>query len=79
MVEEIVTVGEQPTKARRRAPRPSAEGEDLRDVAESLGDRLDTRVSLTMGRSKGRMTIEFAGREDLDRIVDILTRGGTAT
>ena len=48
-------------------------------MAESLEDHLDTRVSLTMGRAKGRVTIEFAGRADLDRIFEILTRGGTAT
>ena len=79
MVEEIVAVGEQPARVRRRAPRPAADREDLRDMAESLGDHLDTRVSMTMGRSKGRVTIEFAGREDLDRILEILTGGGSAT
>ncbi len=32
-----------------------------------------------MGKAKGRVTIEFAGREDLDRILDVLVGPGTAT
>jgi len=78
-VEEIVAVGEQPTRGRPRQRRPPAQSEDLRGVADALGDRLDTRVQVTMGRTKGRVTIEFAGQEDLARIVEILTPGGTAT
>jgi ParB family chromosome partitioning protein len=78
-VEEIVAVGERPVRGRPRQRRPSAQSEDLRGVADALGDRLDTRVQVTMGRTKGRVTIEFAGQEDLARIVEILTRGGTTT
>ena len=78
MVEEIVTLGEQPTKAREgpadRQPRRGSQ-----EVAESLCDSLDTRVQVTMGRSKGRVTIEFAGREDLNRILDVLDSDGTST
>lgn len=72
-VEEIVALGEHGTK---RAPRskepvePSAVAETLQ---RNLGDRLDTRVVITEGRSKGRIVIEFAGAEDLARITDLLT------
>jgi ParB family chromosome partitioning protein len=48
-------------------------------VADNLADRLDTRVHLTMGKVKGRVTIEFAGREDLDRILSVLTGDRTST
>jgi ParB family chromosome partitioning protein len=48
-------------------------------VADVLADRLDTRVQVTMGKSKGRVTIEFAGREDLERILEVLTSPRTPT
>jgi ParB family chromosome partitioning protein len=48
-------------------------------VAEALADRLDTRVQVSMGRAKGRVTIEFAGADDLARIVDLLGGPGTPT
>ncbi len=79
-VEEIVATGgvatqaERPRRARRRAPTPGRES-----YAESLGDRLDTRVQVSMGRVKGKVTIEFAGVEDLDRIMSILDADGTQT
>lgn len=75
-VEEVVALGEHGTK---RAPRakeavePSAVAESLQ---QELGDRLDTRVVVTEGRNKGRgkgrIVIEFAGADDLERIADLL-------
>jgi len=78
-VEEIVSVGEKPTRERRRRPRATSHHDGLQELADDLADHLDTRVQVTMGRAKGRVTIEFAGREDLERILDVLGRPGTAT
>jgi len=79
-VEEIVAVGgDGPTRLRPRRPRRTSSDHDLQELADILADRLDTRVQLTMGKVKGRVTIEFAGREDLERILDVLGRPGTAT
>jgi ParB family chromosome partitioning protein len=67
-----VAVAEGPTKkppARRRA-RPHAPA--LTDLAERLSDRFDTRVKVDIGRSKGKITIEFATVDDLERIVGII-------
>lgn len=71
-VEEIVAVGDVPRGRRPRTPRAQVADEGLADIAEELADHLDTRVQVSMGRTKGRVTIEFAGREDLTRIVDIV-------
>lgn len=79
MVEEIVTLGGEPTKERTRRPRRTASSEGLEELAEVLADRLDTRVQVSMGRVKGKVTIEFAGREDLERILDVLTNPETPT
>ena len=43
-------------------------------AAELLGDYLDTRVSVEMGKGKGKIVIEFAGSEDLARIVDLIEK-----
>ena len=40
----------------------------LKELADSLSDRLDTRVSVELGKQKGKITIEFATLEDLERI-----------
>ena len=53
---------------RSRRPVPPALGE----IAERLSDRFDTRVKVDMGRAKGKVTIEFASMDDLERIVQVL-------
>ena len=73
-LEEIVAVGdgrdEEAEAVRFRARRPTAPG--LADLNERLSDRLDTRVKVTLGKSKGRIAIEFASLADLERIVGII-------
>jgi ParB family chromosome partitioning protein len=44
----------------------------LDELAERLGDLLDTRVRVQIGQSKGKVVIEFASVDDLNRIVGIL-------
>ncbi len=56
----------------RRHRRPVARG--LVEIADRLSDRFDTRVKVDMGRSKGKVTIEFGSLEDLDRIVQVIDR-----
>jgi ParB family chromosome partitioning protein len=74
--EELVTLGErdQPTPTRRGPREPS---ERARVLAENLTDRLDTRVRVDAGRSRGRIVIEFASEDDLVRIAALL-EGGSA-
>jgi ParB family transcriptional regulator, chromosome partitioning protein len=68
-VEEIVAVGEGKS-ARPRGPHMSKPvAPRLADIAAALSDRLDTRVKVDLGRSKGKVTIEFASIDDLERIV----------
>jgi ParB family chromosome partitioning protein len=66
--EELVALGETGSHepARRRAPRPTPEA--AAEVAERLSDHLDTRVRVEMGRSRGKIVIEFATIDDLHRL-----------
>jgi ParB family chromosome partitioning protein len=57
-----------PTAARR--PKPHAPG--LTELAERLSDRFDTRVKVDIGQRKGRIVIEFATVDDLERIVGMI-------
>lgn len=58
-----------PAPARRRS-KPVAPA--LGDLADKLSDRFDTRVKVDIGRNKGKITIEFATVDDLERIVEII-------
>lgn len=61
-----------------RAPKPQAGARRayLDEVAERLGDRLDTRVRVTLGARKGQITIDFATIQDLNRILEEVGESG---
>ncbi|WP_018349186.1 ParB/RepB/Spo0J family partition protein [Longispora albida] len=73
VTEELVSLGVQETKkaspaARRAVPRAPA----LSELAEKLCDRFDTKVKVDLGKRKGKITIEFATVDDLERIVGVI-------
>ena len=53
-------------------PQPGARRAYLDEVATKLGDRLNTRVAITLGARKGQVKIEFASIQDLNRILSDL-------
>ena len=70
-LEEIVAVGDgQRPQERVVRRKPVAPG--LAELADRLSDRLETRVKVDLGRTKGKITVEFASMEDLRRIVDVM-------
>lgn len=82
-VEELVAVGWSDPEAEAaarvrpaRGRRPDAPA--LRAVAEALSERLDTRVSVAMGRRKGTLTVDFASVDDLARILTLLDADAAA-
>jgi ParB family chromosome partitioning protein len=74
-VEEIVAVGDVPTKpsGARSARRPVAPG--LTDLSARLSDHFETRVKVDLGRNKGKIVVEFASLDDLERIVEMMAPG----
>ncbi|AIE82967.1 ParB/RepB/Spo0J family partition protein [Actinotignum schaalii] len=71
-VEEIVALGDESTPASVRRVRVKRYENELTSVATQLGDRLNTRVKVDMGRTKGTMRIDFGSLEDLNRILAVL-------
>jgi ParB family chromosome partitioning protein len=45
----------------------------LLELEELLGDHLETRVKISMGASRGKVVVEFATLEDLERIYRRMT------
>ncbi|MGQ4382117.1 ParB/RepB/Spo0J family partition protein [Streptomyces sp. SAS_270] len=77
-VEEIVTLmGSRPQTAQRsKGPRAGTRlSPALSDLATRLSDRFETRVKVDLGQKKGKITVEFASMEDLERILGSLAPG----
>ncbi len=73
-VEELVAIGPDDAprqRSVRAARRPTAPG--LRRLADHLSDLFETRVKVEMGQRKGKIVVEFATPEDLERIVKAMT------
>ncbi|GHB03344.1 ParB/RepB/Spo0J family partition protein [Streptomyces termitum] len=77
-VEEIVRVmaSEQPTVVKPKTPRAGARVSPVfSHLAHRLSDRFETRVKVDLGKQKGKIVVEFASVEDLDRILTTLAPG----
>ncbi|GEP26223.1 MULTISPECIES: ParB/RepB/Spo0J family partition protein [Cryobacterium] len=57
-------------------PLPGRRQGHLDEIAEHLGDRLDTRVKINLGARKGQITVDFATIGDLNRILTVLGEPG---
>jgi ParB family chromosome partitioning protein len=72
-VEEIVALGGEGGAARKtRRPRAGLRNEALDELAGRLSDRFETRVKVDLGKSRGKLTVEFASVQDLNRILSTL-------
>lgn len=66
----------QPSAGKTPKPTPGARRAYLDEVAGKLGDRLNTRVRISLGARKGQVTIDFASIQDLNRILEELGEEG---
>ncbi|OII60771.1 chromosome partitioning protein ParB [Streptomyces sp. CC53] len=77
-VEEIVTLMASEPHKRPKARGPRAGGRvspALSELATRLSDRFETRVKVDLGQKKGKIVVEFASMDDLDRILGTLAPG----
>ncbi len=76
-LEEVVATGggastADPTAAPVAVRSGSVVAPRLQDLAHRLSERYDTRVKVDLGKRKGRIVVEFASLDDLERIVDMM-------
>ncbi len=71
-VEELVTLGEHRDRAPRRRHQSKIVAPKAKDLADRLSDHFETRVKVELGRTKGKIIIEFATVDDLERIVALI-------
>jgi ParB family chromosome partitioning protein len=70
-VEEIVSTGAAKLKS-GSVKRGKILAPRLKEISDQLSDTLDTRVSVELGKQKGKIVIEFATMEDLERITKLI-------
>ncbi|WUH99363.1 ParB/RepB/Spo0J family partition protein [Spirillospora sp. NBC_00431] len=69
-LEELIALREvDEPKAPRQGRRKKPVAPGLKELADRLSDRYETKVRVDMGRNKGKIVVEFATLEDLDRII----------
>jgi ParB family chromosome partitioning protein len=70
-VEEIVSTGAAKLKS-GSVKRGKILAPRLKEISDQLSDTLDTRVNVELGKQKGKIVIEFATMEDLERITKLI-------
>ncbi len=72
--EELIALGEDAAQPEmRRRPRAGAHSAALDQLGTRLSDQFDTKVKVSLGQRKGRINIEFASVQDLNRILELLS------
>ncbi|MBF6233980.1 ParB/RepB/Spo0J family partition protein [Nocardia farcinica] len=73
--EEAVTLANREPDSAATPPAPKRKPihmPGLQDVAEKLSNSFDTRVTVSLGKRKGKIVVEFGSVEDLERIVGLM-------
>jgi len=73
--EELVSLhnsGHGTKKPARQMTKPRITAPGVSELADKLSDAFETRVRVELGRRKGKITVEFASIDDLERIVGVM-------
>jgi len=70
--EEIISSGAPKGQSAKKPKQTKSASPELQEIAERIGDALDTRVSIQGSAKKGTIVIEFGGAEDLKRLTKAL-------
>ena len=71
-VEEIIAIAKPGGKSKKSGSAKKSSPE-LKELGETLGDVLDTRVRIESAGGKGEIIVEYSGAEDLQRLVKLIT------
>jgi ParB family chromosome partitioning protein len=67
-----LAANEAPAKPARSAPTRRFTAPAITELADRLADTFETRVRVELGRRKGKITVEFASVDDLERIIALM-------
>ncbi len=70
--EELIALGSAGTKVSGKKAKPRSSGK-YQELVEKLEDALDTRVHIQAGKAGGKIVIEYADGQDLQRIVGVIS------
>ena len=73
-LEELVTLGDHGGRTPRQRRQSRMVAPKAKDLADRLSDHFETRVKVELGRTKGKIVIEFATVDDLERIVGLIEK-----
>lgn len=71
-VEEIIAISK-PSSGKKKSGTAKKQSPELKEIAETLGDVLDTRVRIEAGGGKGEIIVEYSGAEDLQRLIKLIS------
>jgi ParB family chromosome partitioning protein len=71
--EEIISSGAPKGQSTKKPKGTKSASPELQEIADTIGDALDTRVTIQGSAKKGTIIIEFAGAEDLKRITTAIS------
>jgi ParB family chromosome partitioning protein len=71
-VEEIIAISK-PSSSKKKLGTAKKQSPELKELAENLGDVLDTRVRIESGGGKGEIIVEYSGAEDLQRLIKLIS------
>jgi len=75
--EQVVLLKHAAPAKPKAAPRKPIQAPGLQDVADRLSSTFDTRVKVELGKRKGKIVVEFGSVDDLERIVELMSKNGT--
>lgn len=75
--EEAVALGSEKPSVKKSRAAKAVRNEAADELATRLSDRFETRVKVDLGKSKGKLTVEFATIEDLNRILAVMVPDDT--
>lgn len=70
--EEAVMLANRGEVKTKKTPTKRETPEFFTSAADRLADGLDTKVTVTMGKRKGRIVVEFGDRDDFERIIGLI-------
>lgn len=72
----VLLKGQAPAKQKAAPQRRPIQAPGLQDVADRLSNTFDTRVKVELGKRKGKIVVEFGSVDDLERIVELMSKNG---